>query len=88
MCVFILNGFRLFFIQTGYLKTCHRLFFIFFITDTDYLYVHVPDNRYAEPIFIYCYKVNTERSPFFTFFFPSFSHLNNNKKLLKINIFM
>ncbi len=30
----------------------------FFITDTDYLYVYVPDNRYAEPIFIYCYKVN------------------------------
>ncbi len=36
------------------------------------------DNRYAEPIFMYCYK---ERSPFFTF-----SHLNNNKQLLKINI--
>ncbi len=31
---------------------------IFFITDTDYLYVYVPDNWYAEPIFIYCYKVN------------------------------
>ncbi len=30
----------------------------FVITDTDYLYVYVPDNRYAEPIFIYCYKVN------------------------------
>ncbi len=32
----------------------------FFITDTDtnYLYVYLPDNRYAEPIFIYCYKVN------------------------------
>ncbi len=30
----------------------------FFITDNDYLYVYVPDNRYAEPIFIYCYKVN------------------------------
>ncbi len=30
----------------------------FFINDTDYLYVYVPDNRYAEPIFIYCYKVN------------------------------
>ncbi len=30
----------------------------FFITDTDYLYVYVTDNRYAEPIFIYCYKVN------------------------------
>ncbi len=29
----------------------------FFITDTNYLYVYVPDNRYAEPIFIYCYKV-------------------------------
>ncbi len=29
-----------------------------FITDTDYLHVYVPDNRYAEPIFIYCYKVN------------------------------
>ncbi len=27
-------------------------------TDTDYLYVYVPENRYAEPIFIYCYKVN------------------------------
>jgi hypothetical protein len=24
-------------------------------TDTDYLHVYVPDNRYAEPIFIYCY---------------------------------
>ncbi len=30
----------------------------FFITDTDYLYVSVPDNRYAEPKCIYCYKVN------------------------------
>ncbi len=30
----------------------------FFITDTDYLYIYVPDNRYAEPIFIYCYKEN------------------------------
>ncbi len=30
----------------------------FIITDTDYLYVYVPDNRYAEPIFIYCYKVH------------------------------
>ncbi len=58
----------------------------FFITDTDYLYVYVPDNRYAEPIFIYCYKVS-EVSPFFALVFPSFSHLNNNK-LLKINIFM
>ncbi len=28
----------------------------FFITDTDYLHVYVPDNRYAEPIFIYCIK--------------------------------
>ncbi len=47
----------------------------FFITDTDtyYLYVYVPDNRYAEPIFIYCYKVS-EVSPFF-----AFSRLNNNK---------
>ncbi len=53
-----------------------------FRTDTDYLYVYVPDNRYAELIFIYCYKVS-EVSPFF-----SFSHLNNNKQLLKINIFM
>ncbi len=23
----------------------------FFITDTDYLYIYVPDNRYSEPIF-------------------------------------
>ncbi len=32
----------------------------FFITDTNtnYLYLYVPDNWYAEPIFIYCYKVN------------------------------
>ncbi len=52
----------------------------FLITDTDYLYVYVPDNRYAEPIFIYCYKVS-EVSPFFTF-----SRLHNNKQLLKINI--
>ncbi len=43
------------------------------------MYDYVPDNRYAEPIFIYCYKV----TPFFTF-----SRLNNNKKLLKINSFM
>ncbi len=27
----------------------------FFRTDTDNLFVYVPDNRYAEPIFIYCY---------------------------------
>ncbi len=32
--------------------------YLFFITDTNYLYVYVPDNRYAEPIFIYCYKVH------------------------------
>ncbi len=55
---------------------------LIFRTDTDYLYVYVPDNRYAEPIFIHCYKVS-EVSPFF-----AFSRLNNNKKLLKINIFM
>ncbi len=36
--------------------TSDRPILIFFITD--YLYVYVPDNRYAEPIFIYCYKVN------------------------------
>ncbi len=35
-----------------------RPILIFFITDTDHLYVYVPNNRYAEPIFIYCYKVN------------------------------
>ncbi len=31
----------------------------FFITDTDtyYLYVYVPDNRYAEPIFIGIYYI-------------------------------
>ncbi len=30
-----------------------------FITDTDYLHVYVPDIcLYAEPIFIYCYKVD------------------------------
>ncbi len=40
------------------LVTSDRPIMIFFITDTDYLYVYVPDNRYAEPIFIYCYKVN------------------------------
>ncbi len=39
--------------------TSDRPILIFFITDTDYLYVYVPDdNRYAEPIFIYCYKVH------------------------------
>ncbi len=59
---------------------------LIFITDTDYLYVYVTDNRYAEPIFIYCYKVS-EVSSFFTLVFPPFSHLNNNKQLLKINIF-
>ncbi len=42
----------------------------------------LPDNRYSEPIFIYCYKVS-EVSPFF-----SFSRLNNNKKQLKINIYL
>ncbi len=38
-------------------------------TNTNYLHVYVPDNRYAEPIIIYCYKVNkvqSEVSPFFT----------------------
>ncbi len=25
---------------------------LIFITDTNYLHVYVPDNRYAEPIFI------------------------------------
>ncbi len=35
-----------------------------FITDTDanYLHVYVPDNRYAEPMFIYCYKVHSSLS--------------------------
>ncbi len=33
-----------------------------FITDTDYLYVYVPDNRYSELIFIHCYKVHKEQS--------------------------
>ncbi len=32
--------------------------YLVFITDNDYLHVYVPDNRYSEPIFIYCYKVN------------------------------
>ncbi len=40
------------------LKTSDQPILIFFITDTDYLYVYVPDNRYAEPIFIYWYEVN------------------------------
>ncbi len=58
--------------------------FRFSITDidTNYLYVYVPDNRYAEPIFIYCYKVNklqSEVSPFFALVFPRLSHLNNKK---------
>ncbi len=30
-----------------------------FITDTNYLHVYVPDNRYAEPIFIYCNEVHS-----------------------------
>ncbi len=30
----------------------------FFRTDTDYLNAYVPDNRYAEPIFIYRSKVD------------------------------
>ncbi len=36
---------------------------LIFITDTDinYLYVYVPDNRYSEPMFIYCYKVHNNR---------------------------
>ncbi len=33
----------------------------FFITDTDYLYGYVPDNRYAEPIFIYKYFRNLSK---------------------------
>ncbi len=68
---------------------CSLIFITLFISDrptlifiTDYLYVYVPDNRYAEPIFIYCNKVS-EVTPLFTF-----SRLNNNKQLLKINIFM
>ncbi len=36
-------------------KTSDRPILIFFRTDTDNLFVYVPDNRYAEPIFIYCY---------------------------------
>ncbi len=40
----------------------------FFITDTDYLHVYVPDNRYAEPIFIYCYKVKSILHFGFSFF--------------------
>ncbi len=45
-------------IEAG-LAISDRPILIFFITDTDYLYVYVPDNRYAEPIFIYCYKVHS-----------------------------
>ncbi len=58
--------------------------------DTDYLYVYVPDNWYAEPIFIYCYKVNkqSEVSPFFALVFPPFSHLNNNKQLFEFDMKM
>ncbi len=47
-----------------YIHAFSRCFYLvidrywFFTTDTDYLHVYVPDNRYAEPIFIYCYKVN------------------------------
>ncbi len=40
------------------LSSSDRPMLIFFITDTDYFYVYVPKNQYAEPIFIYCYKVN------------------------------
>ncbi len=47
-CIYFCNQFKI---------VIDRYWF-FFITDTDYLYVYVPDNRYAEPIFIYCYKVN------------------------------
>ncbi len=39
------------------LRTCVWTSERLFITDTHYLYVYVPDNRYAEPIFIYWYKV-------------------------------
>jgi len=28
---------------------------VFLINDTYYVLVYVPNNRYAEPIFIYCY---------------------------------
>ncbi len=52
----------------------------FFITDTDYLHVYVPDNRYAEPIFIK-YINNRVKSILL------FQSLNNNK-LLKMNSFM
>ncbi len=38
------------------------------------MHVYVPDNRYAEPIFIYCYKEWSK------------SILNNNKQLLEIII--
>ncbi len=46
--------------QSNFLKGSYVVIdrYLSFITDTDYLYVYVPDNRYAEPIFIYCYKVN------------------------------
>ncbi len=50
----------------------------------------MPDNRYAEPIFIYCYKVNTllsEGSPYFTLVFPPFSHLMK-KRYLFLKSFM
>ncbi len=45
-------------VSRGEIQTIDWPILIFFITDTDYLYVYVPDNQYAEPIFIYCYKVN------------------------------
>ncbi len=51
--IFILNDTL---VYTLFLVVIDRYWF--FITDTDYLYVYVPDNRYTEPIFIYCYKEN------------------------------
>ncbi len=39
------------------LKSSDRPILIFY-NRYRYLYVYVTDNRYSEPIFIYCYKVN------------------------------
>ncbi len=44
--------------EETYKLVIDRYWFFYNDTDTDYLHVYVPDNRYAEPIFIYCYKVN------------------------------
>ncbi len=48
------------------------IYMILIFTDTNYLHVYVPDNWYAESIFIDCYKVHNRVKSILYFGFSTF----------------